>query len=144
MLGRWVLLAANAGLLAWLLYLMGSRTPAPGEHWLAYTLLICLALNCVYLLLGNNRPSNWRNWRIFRLVGLWLDAKETELRQRADRSRQDKWENGMPECPHCYGRTCGGTNATFLDSHFSRQSHGSPGLATWRTRSATSGAQRLT
>jgi hypothetical protein len=32
----------------------------------------------------------------------------------------------------------------FLDSHFSRQSHGSPGLASWRTRSATSGAQRLT
>ena len=31
----------------------------------------------------------WRI-RIFRLIGLWFDAKETELRQRADRSRQGK------------------------------------------------------
>jgi hypothetical protein len=40
-----------------------------------------------FLVLKSNQPSNWR---IFRLIGLWFDAKESELRQRVDRSRQDK------------------------------------------------------
>jgi hypothetical protein len=51
-------------------------------------MFIYLGLNFVYLLLGNTWPGF--RWRVFRLVDLWFDAKESELRQRADRSRQDK------------------------------------------------------
>jgi hypothetical protein len=87
---RLVLIAANALLLAWTAYLFSTE---PGTHrdagfWFGWGLLICLSLNFIYLLLNDiDRKSNWR---IFRLIGLWFDAKESELRQRADQSRQGK------------------------------------------------------
>jgi len=93
---RIILLIGNAGYFAFFGYL--SITERQGAWWAPlalYALVTCLALNFIYLLLSV-QPSDWRtpnwripNWRVFRLIGLWFDAKESELRRRADRSRQD-------------------------------------------------------
>jgi hypothetical protein len=85
---RIILLIANAALFALLIYFVViEHYHYQWQQWLvACGLMIFLVLNFVCLLLAN-RPSNLR---IFRLIGLWFDAKESELRQRADRSRQDK------------------------------------------------------
>ena len=82
---RIILLFANAVLFAWLGYIVATD-PEPAtdpQFVLACGVLTLLALNFFYVLLAN-RPLNWR---VFRLIGLWFDAKVSELRQRADRSR---------------------------------------------------------
>jgi hypothetical protein len=84
MLLRIILLIGSASLLAFFAYQINYEHMHP--DWRMYGLMIFLSLNFVYLLLGN-RPSSGR---IFRLISIWFDAKESELRQRADRSRQDK------------------------------------------------------
>jgi len=80
---RIILLASSPLLLAWLVTIVTDKN----VYWWVYGLLIFLPLNFIYLLA--NQPFKWRlsNWRICRLIGLWLDAKESELRQRADRPR---------------------------------------------------------
>ena len=83
---RTILLAGNAVLFAWLANNMDGPLVQDAQSWFALGMLAFLALNFVYLLLGNQLF----NWHVFRLIGLWFDAKESELRQRADRSRQDK------------------------------------------------------
>jgi hypothetical protein len=83
---RIILLIVTAGFFALAVYSVATKGGSHDPTWLAYGVFTFLALNFIYLLLGN-RPSNWR---ISRLIGLWIDAKESELRQRADRSRQDK------------------------------------------------------
>jgi hypothetical protein len=47
--------------------------------------IIALALaNATYIWLAQREPRpRSEQWRIFRLVSLWLDAKEADLRQRA-------------------------------------------------------------
>ena len=85
---RVILLTANAVFFAWLGYIVATD-PEPAtdpQFVLACGVLTILALNFFYISLAN-QPLNWR---IFRLIGLWFDAKESELRQRADRSRQDR------------------------------------------------------
>jgi hypothetical protein len=85
---RIILLVGNAVLFAWLGYIVATD-PEPAtdpQFLLACGVLTFLALNFVYVLLAN-QPLNWR---ALRLIGLWFDAKKSELRQRADRSRQDK------------------------------------------------------
>jgi hypothetical protein len=85
---RIILLIANAVLFGWLGYIVATD-PEPAtdaQFVLACGVLTLLALNFFYVLLAN-RTSNWR---ALRLIGLWFDAKAGELRQRADRSRQDK------------------------------------------------------
>jgi hypothetical protein len=85
---RIILLVGNGVLFVWLGYIVATD-PEPAtdpQFVLACGVLTLLALNFFYVLLCN-RPSNWR---VFRLIGLWFDAKVSELRQRADRSRQDK------------------------------------------------------
>jgi hypothetical protein len=87
---RIILLIGNALLLAWIGYLFFTASHTSTKWWeylFAYGLMTCLALNFVYLLL---REGKGANWRILRLIGLWFDAKESELRQRADQSRRDK------------------------------------------------------
>jgi len=82
---RIILLIANAVLFAWLGYIVATD-PEPAtdpQFVLACGVLILLALNFFYVLLAN-RPLNWR---ALRLIGLWFDAKVSELRQRAG---QDK------------------------------------------------------
>jgi hypothetical protein len=90
---RVILLIANGGAFAAIGYLFGTHIAAGRELsgkdvWWVSGLSTLFALNFLYVLLvprGQRIPS-----RIFRLIGLWFDAKESELRKRADRSRQDK------------------------------------------------------
>jgi hypothetical protein len=85
---RIILLVGNAVLFAWLAYIVATD-PEPAtdpQFLLACGVLTFSALNFVYVLLAN-RPLNWR---VFRLIGLWFDAKISELRNRADRTRQEK------------------------------------------------------
>ena len=91
---RIILLIASAVFLAFVAYYIIDdilRGVPIGAYPIRYGIFILLGLNFIYLLLAN-QASNWRtsNWRIFRLISLWFDAKESELRQRADRSRRDK------------------------------------------------------
>ena len=82
---RIILLVGNAVLFAWLGYIVATD-PEPAtdpQFLLACGVLTFLALNFVYVLLAN-QPLNWR---ALRLIDLWFDAKDSELRQRADRSR---------------------------------------------------------
>ena len=79
---RSFLLVSNAAVCACFAYLTTVLRDA--RFWFALAMLTLLALNFIYILLVN-QPTNWR---IFRLIGLWFDAKESELRRRAD--RQDK------------------------------------------------------
>jgi hypothetical protein len=83
---RLVLIAANAALFASTAYLFSAETARGADFWFGWGLLICFGLNFIYLLLDHQKS----NWRIFRLIGLWFDAKESELRRRADQSRQGK------------------------------------------------------
>jgi hypothetical protein len=58
-----------------------SRQPHDVPWW-AYLILLSIALNFIYALLsGTPLPIG----RLGRIVALWLDAKETELRDRAER-----------------------------------------------------------
>jgi len=52
------------------------------DLWLFTAGAISLGLNIVYLMAA---PSRQKAGRIRRMVGLWLDAKENELRSRASR-----------------------------------------------------------
>jgi hypothetical protein len=65
-------------------------TPQDPQLWLAYGILICVALNFMYLLMPARpyllMPAPLKG-RIFRLIGLWLDAKESELRHRINQSQ---------------------------------------------------------
>jgi hypothetical protein len=46
--------------------------------------IIALALaNAAYIWMTERARGPSSGWRIFRLAGLWLDAKEADLRQRA-------------------------------------------------------------
>jgi hypothetical protein len=56
--------------------------------WFVYGIWISLVLNFAYL--TASAPKG-QTWRLFGLVGLWLDAKESELRARAKR------ENSPPQ-----------------------------------------------
>jgi hypothetical protein len=78
---RLILLVGNAVFLAWLAYIAAtaegpSTTTKDPLFWLGYGILTTLALNFLYLLLVP--PGDLS--RIFRLIGLWFDAK---LRKRA-------------------------------------------------------------
>lgn len=81
---RFVLLFFNAVLLAWLGYYV-AKDPRHGA-WLGYAILGCLPANCIYFLLDRH-PQ--RQWRVFRVLGLWLDAKESELRARAQKAQEN-------------------------------------------------------
>ena len=94
---RIVLLVGNAAFFAWLAYIVVTIRGSPKDptFWLAVGILTFLALNFLYVLLVpyifQRNPS-----RLFRLIDLWFDAKESELRKRADRSRQDTRAHGRP------------------------------------------------
>ena len=74
---RYLLLAASAGTAGFLIYVsITGRVQAP---WFVYGWAAACVVNFVYLLL--ERPPVG-SIRLFRLVALWLDAKESELRAR--------------------------------------------------------------
>jgi hypothetical protein len=79
---RIVLLLVNAALFAWIGYYV-VKDPRHGEL-LGYAVLICLPANCLYFLLDRPRRIQWR---VLRILSLWLDAKESELRARAQKAR---------------------------------------------------------
>jgi hypothetical protein len=97
LLPRIILLVGNAAFFAWLAYIVttvrgSSKDPT---FWLAVGILTFLALNFLYVLLVPyifQRNSS----RLFSLIGLWFDAKESELRKRVDRSQQDTRPQGWP------------------------------------------------
>jgi hypothetical protein len=84
---RIILLVGTALLLVWVAYEYSTLgLPRDRERLPVYGMTIFLVLNFVYLLPGNQLF----NWRASRLIDLWFDAKENELRKRIDRSQQDK------------------------------------------------------
>jgi hypothetical protein len=94
---RIILLVGNAAFFAWLAYIVVTIRGSPKDptFWLAVGILTFLALNFLYVLLVpyifQRNPS-----RLFRLIDVWFDAKESELRKRADRSRQDTRPHRRP------------------------------------------------
>jgi hypothetical protein len=80
---RFALLLLNAALFAWLGYYV-VKDPRHGDL-LGYALLICLPANCLYFLLDRSSKAQWR---VFRIMGLWLDAKESELSTRAQKAQE--------------------------------------------------------
>ena len=90
---RYFLLIATAILFAVLSWNMGEqywKPPHYGDYgegypdvpWFIWLIWVGLALNFFYLFSNSSKPSSGR---ISRLIGLWLDAKENELRSRAKR-----------------------------------------------------------
>jgi hypothetical protein len=80
---RVALLLANAALLAFIVGL--AVTDPEGGEWLGYAVISCFLANIVYLLL-----NPWRvQWHVFRVVSLWFDAKEAELRARAQKAQEN-------------------------------------------------------
>jgi hypothetical protein len=90
---RYFLLAATAGTFAEIIYILSVDRRSP--PWFVYGWLICLVLNFVYLVMNPRtdanatRVSGTKTPRVFRIVDLWFDAKETELRARANRSEKE-------------------------------------------------------
>ena len=82
---RYFLIIVTAVFFMFLTYAMGdellTRRP-PGIPWFVYGIWISLALNLFYLVLNSSEHSLGR---ISKIIGLWLDAKENELRSRAKR-----------------------------------------------------------
>ena len=58
----------------------------PDVPWFIFGIWFGLVLNFFYLYV-NPPTATKSDWRLFRLIGLWLDAKESELKARADRSK---------------------------------------------------------
>jgi hypothetical protein len=77
---RYILIAASAATLIWFLYLLKTLGPPPST-WLDFAIPAGLVLNLAYLLFAGN--SSRKPSRLMKLVALWLDAKEAELRRRA-------------------------------------------------------------
>jgi len=77
---RYVLLAASLVGAAMLIYLIATPHAPTNEKVVAIGIVVLLILNSVYILFSTpgTKPS-----RLMRLVGLWLDAKERELKNRA-------------------------------------------------------------
>ena len=80
---RVVLLLTNAALFTPLAYLVVKDTGS--AKWFGYALLACLAANFVFLLLNPQRMQS----RVFRVLSLWFDAKEAELRARVQKSQRN-------------------------------------------------------
>jgi hypothetical protein len=86
---RYVLILASVVLLAQFLYQQYEFSARWGSSYQSSDLAIAsgIILNLVYLVFGARRcPASGAGRpprRFSRLVGLWLDAKEAELRKRA-------------------------------------------------------------
>jgi hypothetical protein len=74
---RYFLMAASVGGSAFMFYI-AAHTGA--DQWKGISFAIGLAINFVYLAVSRRSTREPRLWRLF---GLWLDAKESELRKRA-------------------------------------------------------------
>jgi hypothetical protein len=75
---RYFLMAASVGGSAFMFYI--AATQGADDQWKGISFAIGLAINFVYLAVSRRSTREPRLWRLF---GLWLDAKESELRKRA-------------------------------------------------------------
>ena len=83
---RILLIITSAGGIAFMFYVLATTPKRDNEgFWVAIGVAIWLSLNLLYLLKGS---SNIGSSRLSRLGSLWLDAKERELRERADKPPQ--------------------------------------------------------
>jgi hypothetical protein len=58
----------------------------PRQVWLPIVFLAALVLNFIYLWFSKPNGEGFEG-RIGRLISLWLDAKEAELRKRANKEK---------------------------------------------------------
>jgi hypothetical protein len=87
MLLRYALMAATLFFICALFY-AAAQPRAPREGWWFFFMVqTALALNFFYLL--RCPPINMSPSRVRKLIELWLDAKEQELRERAKRKTGD-------------------------------------------------------
>jgi hypothetical protein len=77
---RWVLIGPSAASAGYIIYESIHFHPSP--DWVGLVVPLCLALNIFYLLRSAPQKASGR---IGRLIGLWMDAKEAELRRRSKR-----------------------------------------------------------
>jgi hypothetical protein len=88
---RYALILASGVCLIALLYELGQEGQEgrlSDVPWYVFAILAALFLNIAYLLFAPSQPT--RSGRLTRLVALWLDAKEAELRKRAGKSETFK------------------------------------------------------
>lgn len=77
---RWVLIGLSAASAGFIIYEAVHDHPSPA--WVGFVVPLGFALNIFYLLRSGPRKASGR---IGRLIGLWMDAKEAELRRRSKR-----------------------------------------------------------
>jgi hypothetical protein len=77
---RWVLIALSAASAGYIIYVSIHDHPRP--DWVGLVVPLGFALNIFYLLRSAPHKASGR---ISRLIGLWMDAKEAELRRRSKR-----------------------------------------------------------
>jgi hypothetical protein len=88
---RYVLMALTTALLGHIAYWTATHKFPASERVLDYSVMIGLILNLVYLYFSHPAAARkqsrlghrLKQSRLARLVSLWLDAKERELRDRA-------------------------------------------------------------
>jgi hypothetical protein len=82
---RWILIALSAVAGGSILYLWFSSSVRPQPVWPVYVIPAACALNIYYLLMSGRagRPPMGTP-RLLRLINLWLEAKEQELKQRVN------------------------------------------------------------
>jgi hypothetical protein len=78
---RYVLMALTTAALGFFAYAIAKYA---SDRVLSYSFVIGLILNLVYLYFSHPAAAGKQS-RLARLVSLWLDAKERELRDRAER-----------------------------------------------------------
>jgi hypothetical protein len=80
---RYLLITASLGTAFFLTYI--ELTEQVHARWLLAGWIAACVLNAGYLLGASSPKSAPRKPRILGLFGLWLDAKESELKARVDR-----------------------------------------------------------
>ncbi len=85
---RYLLIVASFGMVGFLIYI--SMTERINSRLAFGSLIAVCLLNGVYLAWIGPPASKPQKSRIFGLLGLWLDAKEGELRSRAERSKSEQ------------------------------------------------------
>jgi hypothetical protein len=81
---RYVLIVSSSAALIAIFYEILTERGTPDPRWLEFAIPAGLALNIAYLLFAGHGVG--KSSRLMRLVSLWLDAKEAELRRRASRN----------------------------------------------------------
>ena len=87
---RLALLLFNAAAFLVLGALFLEHPPVGEDVLVVYGLLLLMAANCVYIILATPlvlQPNRYK-WRVFRILKLWFDAKESELQARVQRAQR--------------------------------------------------------